>query len=134
MCIRDILQMGSAAASASVWGGSILSSPPKSPARMDGFFCFAGTKNRRTVPPTAAGSLAEQIAVRPGAGQRQHKYIVLDAVDEQPVRLDVAFPMAHPIAGQLMVFMLLRQFSPRDKARITSSRRSMFMCRLSASL
>ena len=69
-------------------------------------------KKRRTgFPHTAAAlSFIEQVAVRPGAGQRQHQYIVLNPVDEQPVRLNVAFPMPHPIAGQLMVFVFLWQF------------------------
>ena len=62
-------------------------------------------------PHTAAAlSFIEQVAVRPGAGQRQHQHIVLNPVDEQPVRLNVAFPMPHPIAGQLVVFVFLWQF------------------------
>lgn len=41
-------------------------------------------------PRTAAVcSLAEQVAVRPCAGQRQHQHIIFYAVYEQPVREDV---------------------------------------------
>ena len=46
----------------------------------------------------ADGLFAEQVAVRPGAGHRQNQHIILDAVNEQPIREDVTFPMAHPIA------------------------------------
>lgn len=46
---------------------------------------------------------AEQIAVCAGAGQRQHQNIILYAVDKQPVRENMTFPMACPIAGQVMV-------------------------------
>ena len=55
-------------------------------------------------------SFAKQITVASCAGQGQHENIVLNAVDEQPVRLNVAFPMPHPIAGQLVVFVFLWQF------------------------
>ena len=62
-------------------------------------------------PHTAAAlSFIEQVAVRSGAGQRQHQHIVLNAVDEQPVRLNVAFPMPHPIAGKFVVFVFFWQF------------------------
>ena len=54
-------------------------------------------------------SFAEQVAVRPGAGQRQHQHIILYAVDEQPIREDMTFPMAHPIAGQIVIAVFLRQ-------------------------
>lgn len=61
-------------------------------------------------PHTAADCLfAEQVAVCAGAGQRQHQHIVLYAVDKQPVRENVTFPMACPIAGQVMVTVLIRQ-------------------------
>ena len=61
-------------------------------------------------PYTAAdGLFAEQVAVRPGAGKRQNQHIILYAVNEQPVREDVTFPMAHPIAGQIVIAVLLRQ-------------------------
>ena len=57
----------------------------------------------------AALSFIEQVAVRPGAGQRQHQHIVLNPVDEQPVRLNVAFPMPRPIAGQVVIAVFIRQ-------------------------
>ena len=61
-------------------------------------------------PHTAADCLfAEQVAVCAGAGQRQHQNIILYAVDKQPVRENVTFPMACPIAGQVMVTVLIRQ-------------------------
>lgn len=31
--------------------------------------------------PAAVDSLSKQVAMRPGTGQRQHQYIVLNAVD-----------------------------------------------------
>ncbi len=61
-------------------------------------------------PHTAADCLfAEQVAVCAGAGQRQHQNIIFYAVDKQPVRENVTFPMACPIAGQVMVTVLIRQ-------------------------
>ena len=61
-------------------------------------------------PHTAAECLfAEQVAVCAGAGQRQHQNIILYAVDKQPVRENMTFPMACPIAGQVMVTVLIRQ-------------------------
>ena len=49
----------------------------------------------------------EQVAVQSGAGQRQYQHIVLNAIDEQPIRQDVAFPMPSPIAGKLMVSVFI---------------------------
>ena len=61
-------------------------------------------------PHTAADCLfAEQVAVCAGAGQRQHQNIIFYAVDKQPVRENVTFPMACPIAGQVMVTVLIWQ-------------------------
>ena len=61
-------------------------------------------------PHTAADCLfAEQIAVRAGAGQRQHHNIILYAIDKQPVRENMTLPMTCPIAGQVMVTVLIRQ-------------------------
>ena len=57
----------------------------------------------------ADGLFAEQVAVRPGAGKRQHQHIILDTVNEQPVRENVTFPMAHPIAGQIVIAVFIRQ-------------------------
>ena len=61
-------------------------------------------------PHTAADCLfAEQVAVCAGAGQRQHQNIIFYAVDKQPVRENMTFPMACPIAGQVMVTVLIWQ-------------------------
>ena len=61
-------------------------------------------------PHTAADCLfAEQVAVCAGAGQRQHQNIILYAIDKQPVRENMTFPMTCPIAGQVMVAVLIRQ-------------------------
>ena len=61
-------------------------------------------------PHTAADCLfAEQVAVCAGAGQRQHQNIILYAIDKQPVRENMTFPMACPIAGQVMVTVLIWQ-------------------------
>lgn len=54
-------------------------------------------------------SFAKQITVASCAGQGQHENIVLNAVDQQPVRLDVALPVAYPVSGQSMVFVLFRK-------------------------
>lgn len=51
----------------------------------------------------------EQITVGSGAGQSQNEHIVFDAVDEQPVWLDVAFAMADSIAGQSVVSVFIGQ-------------------------
>ena len=42
-----------------------------------------------------------------GSGKCQHKQVILDSIDEQPIRLNMAFPMAYPIPGQGMVFVFL---------------------------
>ena len=49
----------------------------------------------------------EQITVGSGAGQCQHQNIILNAVDEQPVRLDMAFPVADPVTGQSVVAVFI---------------------------
>ena len=49
----------------------------------------------------------EQITAGSGAGQRQHQNIILNAVDEQPVRLDMAFPVADPVTGQSVVAVFI---------------------------
>lgn len=54
----------------------------------------------------------EQIAVGSGAGQRQHQNIILNAVDEQPVRLDMAFPVADLVTGQSVVSVFLWERFP----------------------
>jgi hypothetical protein len=41
--------------------------------------------------------------------QRQHQNIILYAVDKQPVRENMTFPMTCPITGQVMVTVLIRQ-------------------------
>ena len=63
----------------------------------------------RFLHTAADGLFAEQVAVRPGAGKRQNQHIILDTVNEQPVRKNVTFPMAHPIAGQIVIAVFLRQ-------------------------
>ena len=61
-------------------------------------------------PHTAAdGLFAEPVAVCAGADQRQHQNIILYTVDKQPVRENMTFPMVCPIAGQVMVTVLIRQ-------------------------
>ena len=61
-------------------------------------------------PHTAAECLfAEQVAVCTDAGQRKHQDIILYAVDKQPVRENMTFPMTCPIAGQVMVAVLIWQ-------------------------
>ena len=52
--------------------------------------------------------MAEQIAVYPGAGQRQNQHI-FDTVNEQPVRENVASPMSYPIAGQIVIAVFIWQ-------------------------
>ena len=56
-----------------------------------------------------AASFPEQITVRSGAGQSQYQHIVLHAVNQQPVREDMTFPMSHLIPGQHMVLVFLRK-------------------------
>ena len=70
------------------------------------------------LPHTAAdGLLAEQVAVRPGAGQRQNQHIILNTINEQPVRENVTFPMAHLIAGQIVIAVFIRQRFPYRQQR-----------------
>ena len=71
----------------------------------------------KTQAPRSLGNAAlylfiEQIAVASGAGQSQNEHIVFDAVDEQPVWLDVTFAMADPIAGQSVVSVFLWERFP----------------------
>ena len=70
-------------------------------------------------------SFGESIAVRPGSGQRQHQHIIFNAVDEQPVRENVTFPVACPIAGQIVSAVLLRQedADPLEPAEIKRRRK-----------
>ena len=89
--------------------GTALCRPLSGASRFTTPFCTQ--KNRRTGFPIRrqTGLFAEQVAVCAGAGQRQHQNIILYAVDKQPVRENVTFPMACPIAGQVMVTVLIRQ-------------------------
>ena len=69
---------------------------------------------RKTPPPcrsprAAAGFCSPNDTVCAGAGQRQHQNIILYAIDKQPVRENMTFPMTCPIAGQVMVAVLIRQ-------------------------
>ena len=48
-------------------------------------------------------SFSKQVAVRPGAGQRQDQDSIFHAVDQQPVREDMTFPVAGPIPGKSVV-------------------------------
>lgn len=60
----------------------------------------------------------EQVASCAGACQCQHQNIILYAVDRQPVRENMTLPMACPIAGQVMVTVLIRQrFTHRQQCR-----------------
>ena len=50
--------------------------------------------------PSAADTLfAKQITMRPCTSQRQHQHIILCVINEQPVRENMTFPIAYPIAG-----------------------------------
>ena len=51
----------------------------------------------------------EQVAVCPGAGQGQHQYIVLNAVDQQPIRENMTLTVSHPIPGLGVIFVLFRE-------------------------
>lgn len=42
-----------------------------------------------------------------GSGKCQHKQIILDPIDEQPVRLYMTFTVSYPISSQGMIFVLL---------------------------
>lgn len=59
--------------------------------------------------------LTKQVAVRSRTGQRQHQHIVFNAVDQKPIRENMALTMAGPIPGQTMVFV----FSPAVLRRET---------------
>ncbi len=85
--------------------------------RFSGKLPFAGLRIKE--PPQKYNllwrqkSFAEQIAVCSCTGQRQYQHIILNPINEKPVRLDMTFPVPHPIAGQLVVSVFLRQgFTP----------------------
>ena len=65
----------------------------------------------RRFPHTAADCYCRTSrCVCAGAGQRQHQNIILYAMNKRhPVRENMTFPMACPIAGQVMVTVLIRQ-------------------------
>ena len=47
--------------------------------------------------PGASGLFSKEIAVRPGSGKCQDQKIIFNPVDQQPVRLYVAFPVTNPV-------------------------------------
>ena len=54
--------------------------------------------------------------MRTCAGQGQHQNIVFNPVDQQPIRLNVTFPMPYPITRQIMVLLILSErFSCRQQ-------------------
>ena len=66
---------------------------------------------------------------------RPASHIILDTVvNGQSVRQDVAFPMAHPIAGQIVIAVLFQQRSPIASSATTCSSNSIFRPRLIARL
>ena len=51
--------------------------------------------------------LAEQVGVGASIQQNEDKFLVLDFPDEQPVGLDVTFPLSFAVACQYMGMVLL---------------------------
>ena len=47
--------------------------------------------------------MSVQLVVRSGTGQHQLQLIALDAVDEQPVSLDVDLRISFPVVDQCMI-------------------------------
>ena len=47
--------------------------------------------------------------MRAGSGQKEDQISVINAINKQPVRLDVAFPEVGIIAGQCMIHILWRK-------------------------
>jgi hypothetical protein len=58
----------------------------------------------------ARGSLLEQIRMSSSSGQTN--FVICDRVDQQPIRLNMTFPVAFIISNQEMVAMALTQFFP----------------------
>ena len=86
-------------------------------------------------PHTAADCLfAEQVAVCAGAGQRQHQNIIFYAVDKQPVRENVTFPMACQSPDRSWSRFLSGSGSPIASNATTCSSSSIFKPRLMARL
>ena len=47
--------------------------------------------------------------MRPSTCQCQHKHIVLNMVNEQPVWENMTFPITHPITRQIVIAVFIRQ-------------------------
>ena len=60
---------------------------------------------------TAAFSVlfTEQVPVCSGASQGQHQYIILNAVNQQPIREDMTLTVSRPIPGQSVISVLFRE-------------------------
>ena len=58
---------------------------------------------------------SEKITVRACAGKYEHQHIVFDAIDQEPIRGDVAFAITFVIPGKRMVAILFRQRSAAGK-------------------
>ena len=56
---------------------------------------------RKTVRVRYEDQLFKQIGVRPGSFQEQE--IFVNAIDQEPVRFDMTFPMLVPIPGKIMI-------------------------------
>lgn len=61
------------------------------------------THRRRTRPSRSAASFPEEIRV--GAGAHQMQLVTLDAVDHEPIGLDVRLSMSLPDAPKRMIAM-----------------------------
>ena len=54
----------------------------------------------------------EKVAVRTRADADQHKTIMLDVVNQQPVRMNVAFPESDKVSDQIVIAIIRRQRLP----------------------
>ena len=62
-----------------------------------------------TVSPRSPSHFSEQVTMRSRSGQAENKLIILDFIDQKPVRSYMAFPAPDIISGQVMIPIYLRQ-------------------------
>jgi hypothetical protein len=78
--------------------------------------------------------VSKDVAVASRSGQGQDEYVFLDAVDEQPVRQDVALSVSGKVAGRSGPRFFAGSKIPCANFAMTSSGKDISMLRLSIAL